>query len=59
MSGRGQARNVIVDARGQPGMTKEFAQRGIDRALGADRLAGNKLESVTVKTSSGDVTYSR
>lgn len=46
MNGRGQAGNIIVDARGQLGMTPEIAQRGINRAFGADNLTGSKIQSL-------------
>lgn len=36
MNGRGQASNISVDMRGQVGVTKEIAERGIKRAYGAD-----------------------
>lgn len=53
LRGRGQARNVIIDARKQPGMTTAIAERSIGRAFGADVKRG--LESVTILTNSGPV----
>ena len=38
MNGRGQSGHIIVDARGQAGITKEIAERGIIRAFGADKV---------------------
>src|SRR5438105_2088054 len=35
MNGRGQAANIVVDARPQPNVTLEIAERGINRAYGA------------------------
>lgn len=55
MNARGQSENVIVDARGQPGMTAEIAERGIVRAFGRDKTSGDKIREVTVITSSGTV----
>jgi hypothetical protein len=48
MDGRGQARNIIVDAREQPGMTRDIAERGIRRAYGADNATGGKIQSIRV-----------
>jgi hypothetical protein len=48
MDGRGQAADIIVDARGQAGMTREIAERGIRRAYGADNKLGGKIQSITV-----------
>ena len=59
MDARGQATTIIVDARNQPGMTKEIAQRGIKRAAGADDKRGGKIQSITVLTSDGPATYRR
>ncbi len=48
MDGRGQAVNIIVDVRGQAGMTQEIAERGVRRAYGADNKTGGKIQSITV-----------
>jgi len=61
MDGRGQASTVIVDARGQTGMTQEIAERGIRRAYGADKVtAGSasrgQLQSIRVIGSGFDIT---
>jgi hypothetical protein len=42
MNARGQALDIIVDVRQQPGMTQTIAQRGIGRAYGADNTSGEK-----------------
>ena len=57
MNGRGQSGNIIVDARGQAGMTAEIAERGIGRAFGADDAG--KIQSVTVITREGSVSIPR
>jgi Contact-dependent growth inhibition CdiA C-terminal domain len=59
MDARGQATTVIVDARKQPGMTQEIAQRGISRALGVDRLTGDKMKNITVLASDGIASFRR
>ncbi len=48
MDGRGQAVDIIVDARTQAGITEEIAQRGIRRAFGADNATGGKIQSITI-----------
>jgi filamentous hemagglutinin len=53
MNARGQSGNIVVDARGQAGMTREIAQRGIGRAFGADNES--KIQGVTVLTPQGMV----
>ncbi|MBB5610917.1 hypothetical protein HDE71_005488 [Janthinobacterium sp. S3M3] len=57
MNARGQSGNVIVDARGQLGMTSEIAERGANRAFGADAKMpdGQKFESVVIITNQGTV----
>lgn len=59
MNGRGQAENIVVDARDQPGMTEEVARRGIRRAFGADNATGGKIQTITVLTPEGVVTVRR
>jgi hypothetical protein len=59
MKARGQSGNIIVDARGQAGMTREIAERGIIRAFGNDDRTGSKIQSVTVLTSKGPVLIPR
>jgi hypothetical protein len=55
MNARGQSANIIIDARGQAGMTPEIAERGIQRAFGNDSRTGSKIQTVTVITSQGTV----
>ncbi|MBJ2157405.1 hemagglutinin repeat-containing protein [Variovorax sp. IB41] len=55
MHARGQSGQIIVDARGQKGMTPEIAERGVARAFGRDNQSGSKIESITVITSAGTV----
>jgi len=55
MNARGQSGNIIVDARGQAGMTREIAERGINRAFGRDNGIGSKIQSITVMTPQGTV----
>jgi filamentous hemagglutinin len=55
MGGRGQAGDIIIDARGQAGMSLAVAERAIRRAIGNDRRTGSKIRSVTILTSDGPV----
>ena len=55
MDARGQSGDIIIDARNQPGMTPDIAQRGINRAFSADSKSGSKIQSITVITSQGTV----
>ncbi len=55
MNARAQSGNIIIDARGQAGMTSEIAQRGINRAFSADSRTGAKIESITIITPEGTV----
>ncbi len=48
MDGRGQALHIIVDARGQSGITAEIAERGVRRAYGADNATGGRIRSIRV-----------
>ena len=57
MNGRGQAADIIVDARQQAGMTIEAAERAAGRALGADKRSG--IQSITILTPSGTHTTQR
>jgi hypothetical protein len=59
MNARGQAQDIIVDARQQPGMTQEIAERGIRRAYGADNLTGAKIQSIRVIGNDFDITVPR
>ncbi len=59
MDGRGQATQIIVDARGQAGMTQEIAERGIRRAYGADNKLGGKIQSIRVIGDGFDITVPR
>ncbi len=53
MNGRGQSADIIVDARQQPGMTREIGYRAIGRAYGRDNPTGSKIQSITISTSTG------
>ena len=53
MNGRGQASNIIVDAREQAGMTKDIAERSLSRAFGADTKNG--IDTITILTRDGPV----
>jgi filamentous hemagglutinin len=55
MDARGQSGNIIIDARNQPGMTGDIAQRGVERAYGRDNQSGKKIQSITVITSEGSI----
>jgi filamentous hemagglutinin len=57
MNARGQSGNIVVDARGQAGMTREIAERGVIRGLNADKDL--KVQEVTVLTSQGTVYIKR
>ena len=46
MDGRGQAGHIIVDLRGQSGMTEELAGRAAARAYGADNRTGSRLQNI-------------
>ena len=59
MNGRGQATDIIVDARGQSGITEAIADRGIRRAYGADNLTGGKITSIRVIGLNFDITIPR
>ena len=59
LDGRGQSKVILVDARRQSGMTLETAQRGINRAVGADNQTGRKVEAITVLTTYGTVRFQR
>lgn len=48
MDGRGQATHIIVDVRGQAGMTESIARRAIRRAYGADNPNGGKIQSIRI-----------
>lgn len=47
MNGRGQASNIVVDTRGQAGMTLEIAERAIKRAFVADN-AKKGIQSIRI-----------
>nr|WP_223965262.1 hemagglutinin repeat-containing protein [Burkholderia diffusa] len=55
MSARSQSGDIIIDARNQPGMTVDIAQRGINRAYSADSKSGSKIQSISIITSQGTV----
>jgi filamentous hemagglutinin len=59
MDGRGQATQIVVDAKGQAGMTQEIAERGIRRAYGADNKLGGKIQSIRVIGPGFDITVPR
>jgi filamentous hemagglutinin len=56
---RGQATQIVVDARGQAGMTQEIAEQGIRRAYGADNKLGGKIYSIRVIGPGFDITVPR
>ena len=51
MDGRGQAGDIIVDARQQDGMSRDIGERAIGRAYGADRE--KRLQSIIIMTPNG------
>jgi len=53
MNARGQSGNIVIDARGQAGMTVKAAERGVIRAFGRD--VENKIQGVSVITKEGTV----
>jgi filamentous hemagglutinin len=55
MNARGQSGNIIIDARGQAGMTAKIAERGVKRAFSRDNDTGSKIQNVTVITPEGTV----
>jgi len=59
MDGRGQSTDIVVDARGQAGITQEIAERGIRRAYGADNVTGGKITSIRVIGPGFDITVPR
>jgi hypothetical protein len=50
---------ILVDVRGQAGMTQEIAERGVRRAYGADKKAGAKIQSIRVIGDGFDFTVHR
>ncbi len=50
MNGRGQASSLIVDVRGQPGMTEQIAERAARRAYGADRATAGGASRGPIKS---------
>jgi filamentous hemagglutinin len=59
MDGRGQASHILVDVRGQPGMTQEIAERGVRRAYGADNRSGARIQSIRIIGNGFDFTVRR
>jgi hypothetical protein len=59
MNGRGQATDIVVDARAQKGITQPIAERGIARAYGADNVTGGKITSIRVIGPDFDITVPR
>jgi hypothetical protein len=57
LDGRGQAADIIVDARQQAGMTMEAAERAAGRAFGADKRGG--IQSITILTPGGTIVTQR
>lgn len=57
LSGRGQSPNIIIDARNQPGVTIEIAQRAASRAYGAD--SRNGIQNITILTLQGPIQIPR
>jgi Hemagglutinin repeat len=50
---RNQSGHIIIDARGQPGMTLEIADRSIGRAYGLQKPELAPIQSITILTSQG------
>ena len=48
MDGRGQAKDIIVNARNQAGISQEIAERGARRAFGADNKLAGKIQSIKI-----------
>ncbi len=60
MDGRGQAGDIIVDARQQQGMTRAIGERAAGRAYGADNASGKRgIKSITILTPEGAVSTIR
>lgn len=59
MDARGQSGAIVVDARGQRGMTQAIAARGVRRAVGADNLSGGRIRSITVLAPDGTASFRR
>ena len=57
LDARGQARDIVVNAKDQAGMTRDVAERAIKRALGADEKRG--IDSITIFTPDGPVSAGR
>jgi hypothetical protein len=53
MEARSQSSRIIIDARGQPGMTREAADQAVKRAYGAD--LDDRIENITILTPGGPV----
>ncbi len=53
MAARGQSANIIIDARGQAGMTADIAQRAVIRAFGVDNRTGATIQTITIITPQG------
>lgn len=51
----GQSPDSIIDARNQPSMSPDIAQRGVNRAYSADSKSGVKIKSITLITSQRSV----
>jgi Contact-dependent growth inhibition CdiA C-terminal domain len=54
---RSQSSRVIIDARGQVGMTREAADQAVRRAFGAD--SSEKIKSITILTPQGPIYAAR
>jgi hypothetical protein len=59
MDARGQSSHIIVDVRGQQGVTREIAERGVARAYGADNVTGAKIQSIRIIGNDFDITVPR
>ena len=53
MGARSQSPYILIDTRGQPGMTLEIAERSAERAIGRDRDTGAKIKNITILTTEG------
>lgn len=58
LDARGQARDIVVNARDQAGMTRDVAERAIKRAFGVDAQKGG-IDSITIFTPQGPISTVR
>ena len=58
LDGAGQAGNIIIDARGQAGLTRELIERAIRRAYGFD-FQHNRLQEIRIIGDGFDISVPR